>query len=138
MIQVLIGKKGSGKTKTLVDNVNSAAKTAKGNIVFISSDTKRHMYDISHDVRLVDTSGFVLKCYDEFYGFLCGLISNNFDISNIYIDSIYKIVNDHKTGEEKFFEDITGLSENFGIDFLFTMSMDISDAPEYLKKYLYK
>lgn len=136
MIKVIIGKKGSGKTKTLIESVNAAVDTAKGNIVFISSDTKRHIYDIDHSVRMVDTGDFSLKFYDEFYGFICGIISNNFDISNVYVDSIYKIVDDRETGLEEFFENIAKISEKFSIDFLFTMSMDEGDAPEFLKKYL--
>ncbi|MBQ4161224.1 MAG: hypothetical protein IJD83_09880 [Clostridia bacterium] len=136
MIKVLIGKKGTGKTKTLIASVTDAAANAQGDLVFISSDTKRHMYDIPHKVRMVDTSAFVLKVYDEFYGFICGLLSNNFDISHMYIDSMYKIVEDQQTGLEKFFKDIEALSNQYNIDFMFTMSMDEADAPEYLKKYL--
>lgn len=136
MIKVLIGKKGSGKTKTLIDSVTKAAAEARGDLVFISSDTKRHMYDIPHKVRMVDTAAFELKVYDEFYGFICGLLSNNFDISNMYIDSMYKIVKDQETGLEKFFEDVAALGEQYSIDFMFTMSMDEADAPEFIKKYL--
>lgn len=136
MIKVLIGKKGSGKTKTLIDSVNTAAEKAEGNVVFISSDTKRHMFDIKHRVRLVDTAAFVLKTYDEFYGFLCGLISNNFDITNIYVDSIFKIVGDKLDGADKFFEDIESLCKSYNIDFMFTLSMDADDAPEYIKNYI--
>lgn len=136
MIKVLIGKKGSGKTKTLIDSVNAAAEKAEGNVVFISSDTKRHMFDIKHKVRLVDTSAFVLKTYDEFYGFLCGLISNNFDITNVYVDSIFKIVANTLDGAERFFEDVEGLCKSYNIDFMFTLSMDLDDAPEYVKKYI--
>ena len=136
MIKVLIGKKGSGKTKTLIDSVNNAAHKAEGNVVYISSDTKRHMIDIKHSVRLVDTSAFVIKTYDEFYGFLCGLISNNFDITNIYVDSIFKIVGDTLEGMDKFFEDVENLCESYNIDFMFTLSMEAAGAPEYIKKYL--
>ena len=136
MIKVLIGKKGSGKTKTLIESVNSAVTEANGDIVFISCDTKRHMYDISHKVRMVDTSGFALNSYDEFYGFLCGLISNNYDMSNIYIDSIFKIVGTETDGLEKFFDDIERLGKHYNISFLFTISIDAADAPEYVKKYV--
>lgn len=136
MIKVLIGEKGSGKTKALIESVNNAVSEAKGDIVFISCDTKRHMHDISHKVRMVDTSGFALKSYDEFYGFLCGLISNNYDMSNVYIDSIFKIVGTQTDGLEKFFEDIEGLVKHYNISFLFTISMDAGKAPEYIKKYV--
>ena len=135
MIKVLIGKKGSGKTKTLIDSVNDAAKNAHGDIVFVSCDTKRHMYDLAQRVRMVDTSGFALKTYDEFYGFLCGLISNNFDISNIYIDSIFKIIGTELDGLDRFFDDIEGLAKHYNISFLLTISIDAADAPEYIIKY---
>lgn len=136
MIKVLIGKKGSGKTKTLIESVNTAGETAQGNVVFISNDTKRHMFDIKHSVRLVDTSAFVLKTYDEFYGFLCGLISNNFDITNIFVDSIFKIVGDDLEGLDSFFKNVEGLCEQYKIEFMFTLSMDADTAPEYIKKYV--
>ena len=135
MIKVLIGKKGSGKTKTLIDSVNASAGSAKGDIVFISCDTKRHMYDIAHKVRMVDTEGFALNTYDEFYGFVCGLVSNNYDISNIFIDSIFKIVGKELEGLEKFFDEIERLAEQYNISFLFTLSIDAADAPDYVKKY---
>lgn len=135
MIKVLIGKKGSGKTKTLIDSVNQAVDSASGDIVFISNDTKRHMYDISHRVRMVDTSEFALRSYDEFYGFVCGLISNNFDISNIYIDSIFKIAGENLEELERFLDDTENLAKHFDISFLFTISIDTASAPEYLKRY---
>lgn len=136
MIKVLIGKKGSGKTKTLIESVNTAAKNASGNVVFISNDTKRHMFDIDRDVRMVETSDFALNTYDEFYGFLCGLISNNFDMTNIYIDSITKIVGDNKDGMDKFFGEVEKLGEKYNIEFMFTISMDVEAAPDCIKKYL--
>lgn len=135
MIKILVGKKGSGKTKTLIDSVNTAGESAQGNVVFISNDTKRHMFDIKHSVRLVDTSAFVLKTYDEFYGFLCGLISNNFDMTNVYIDSVTKIVGDD-AGMDKFLDDVEKLGQQYNIEFMFTISMDADAAPDYIKKYV--
>ena len=136
MIKILIGKKGSGKTKTLIDGINAAAENAQGNVVFISSDTKRHMFDIKHAVRMVDTDAFNLSTYDEFYGFLCGLISNNFDMTNIYIDSVTKIVSEDVAGMEKFLVEVEKLGEQYNIEFMFTISMDAEAAPDYIKKYV--
>lgn len=136
MIKVLVGKKGSGKTKTLIENVNNSVNVASGDIVFVSNDSKRHMYDINHRVRMVDTSEFEINEYSEFYGFLCGLVSNNFDISHFFIDSVFKIV-DYKTdGMEDFMADIEKLSERFNISFFMTISIDAAETPEYLKKYI--
>ena len=134
MIKVLIGKKGAGKTKTMIDNVNNSVSVASGDIVFISNDTKRHMYDINHKVRMIDTSEFEINEYSEFYGFLCGIVSNNYDISNIFIDSIYKIVGNDTEGMKVFFENADKLAKKFDITMFFTISIDPSEAPEYLKE----
>ena len=86
MVELLIGKKGTGKTKVLIANVNDAAKNADGNVVFISNNTKQNMYDISSKVRMADTSDFNITSWDEFLGFICGIISGNYDITNIFVD----------------------------------------------------
>ena len=85
MVELLIGKKGTGKTKHLIDNVNASVNVAKGNVVFISNDTSRNMYDISSKVRMADTSEFDIESYSEFLGFICGIVSGNFDITNIFV-----------------------------------------------------
>lgn len=136
MIKVLVGKKGTGKTKTLIENVNNYVNVASGDIVFISNNTRKHMYDINHRVRMVDTSEFEINDYSEFYGFICGLISNNFDISNIFIDSVLKIVGYKTDGLQQFIAGVEKLSERFNISFFLTLSIDTLDTPEYLKKYL--
>ena len=92
MLKLLIGKKGTGKTKVLIDSVNVAANEANGNVVFISNDTNRNMYDIKSKVRMADTSEFEIDTWKEFLGFICGIISSNFDITNIYVDGVLKIV----------------------------------------------
>ena len=85
MVELIIGKKGSGKTKQLIENVNSAVSVAKGNVVFISNSNSRNMYDISTKVRMADTSEFEIKSYAELLGFISGIVSGNFDITNIFI-----------------------------------------------------
>ncbi len=136
MIQLLVGKKGSGKTKTLIENVNSSASVADGNIVFISNDTKRHIYDISHKVRMVDTSEFQIKYFASFYGFLCGLISQDYDISTIYIDSLTKICSDEISFLEKFMESLEKLSADFSVSFFITISKAVEELPESVRKYI--
>ncbi|MCX7715679.1 MAG: twitching motility protein PilT [Clostridia bacterium] len=135
MVELLIGKKGTGKTKTLIENVNNAAAVANGNVVFISPNTGRNMYDIKSCVRMVDTSEFDIKSYDEFLGFICGIISGNFDITNIFVDSIFKIVNDSLDGFEEFLKRIEQMGVKFNISFVITVSMAEEDAPDYMKKY---
>ena len=136
MIELLIGKKGTGKTKILIDNVNNAAGEAHGNVVFISNDTSRNMYDIKSEIRMADTKDFNLTSWDEFLGFICGIISGNFDISNIFIDGILKIVDNSMDGFEGFLKALEKVSEKFNIDFEISVSIDADTAPDYIKRYI--
>ncbi len=90
MVQLIIGEKGEGKTKQLLDNVNEAIKTANGNIVYLDKDSK-NMFELNNRVRLIDVSSFPLKNSDEFVGFICGIISQDHDLEGVYLDSFRKI-----------------------------------------------
>lgn len=136
MLQLLIGKKGTGKTKVLIANVNDAAKIASGNVVFISSNTSQNMYDITSKVRMTDTSEFDIDSWDEFFGFICGIVSGNFDITNIFIDGTLKIVKGSMDGFEDFLKKIENLGKKFDIDFELSVSIDADSAPEYIKQYV--
>lgn len=135
MVELLIGKKGTGKTKVLIENVNNAASVANGNVVFISNNTGRNMYDIKSSVRMYDTSEFEITSWDEFLGFICGIISGNYDITNIFIDGILKIVKNSMEGFEDFLKNIEELGRKFNISFNISVSIDVNEAPEYIKKY---
>lgn len=136
MIELLIGKKGTGKTKILIANVNDAAKNADGNVVFISNNTSQNMYDISSKVRMADTSDFNITSWDEFLGFICGIISGNYDITNIFVDGTLKIVNHSMDGFEEFLTALEEKSKKFDINFELSVSVDANDAPDYIKKYI--
>ena len=136
MLELLIGKKGTGKTKVLIDSVNHAASEAHGNVIFISNDMGRNMYDIKTKVRMADTSEFEIKSWEAFLGFVCGIISSNFDITNIYIDGTLKIVKDTLDGFEAFLNGLDEIGNKFNINFMLSVSMDAQDAPEYIKKYV--
>ncbi len=134
MVELLIGKKGTGKTKALIENVNNAAMVAKGNVVFVSDDTRRSMHDIKSKVRMADTKDFCLKSYSEFLGFICGIISRDYDITNIFIDGIFKIVGtDSLDGFEEFLSRLETISQNLNISFVISVSIDAETAPEYIK-----
>ena len=94
MVELLIGKKGTGKTKALIEKVNNALTVAKGNVVFISNDTNRNIFDVKSKARMADTSEFEIKSYDEFLGFISGIISRDFDITNISKLSAQTILTD--------------------------------------------
>lgn len=137
MVELIIGKKGSGKTKHLIESVNSAINIAKGSVVFISNSNARNMYDISTKVRMADTSEFDISSYEEFFGFICGIVSGNFDITNVFIDGIFKIIgSDSMEGFEAFLKKLNALGGKFDISFVITVSVDEADAPEYIKEYL--
>ena len=135
MVELLIGKKGTGKTKALIEKVNNALTVAKGNVVFISNDTNRNIFDVKSMARMADTSEFEIKSYDEFLGFISGIISRDFDITNIFVDGIFKIVgSDNLDGFESFLNRLETMSQNFEITFVISVSIDAETAPDYIKK----
>ncbi|MCC8169059.1 MAG: twitching motility protein PilT [Oscillospiraceae bacterium] len=135
MVELLIGKKVTGKTKALIESVNNASSVAKGNVVFISDNTSRSMYDIKSKVRMADTSEFDIEAYNEFFGFICGIVSRDFDVTNIFIDGIFRIVGTTELdGFESFLERLESMSAKFNIQFVISVSIDADTAPEYIKK----
>ena len=135
MVELLIGKKGTGKTKALIEKVNNALTVAKGNVVFISNDTNRNIFDVKSKARMADTSEFEIKSYDEFLGFISGIISRDFDITIIFVDGIFKIVgSDNLDGFESFLNRLETMSQNFEITFVISVSIDAETAPDYIKK----
>lgn len=135
MISIIMGKKGTGKTKYLVDHVNTAVKDEQGTLVFISKDN-RLMYDLKSSVRYIITEEFSIDNYDMFYGFVSGIIANNFDTSNVFIDSIWKIVAEGEEEFDKFIAAIEKLESKWNINFTIAISAEKELAPEYIKKYL--
>ena len=135
MVELLIGEKGTGKTKALIEKVNNALTVAKGNVVFISNDTNRNIFDVKSKARMADTSEFEIKSYDEFLGFISGIISRDFDITNIFVDGIFKIVgSDNLDGFESFLNRLETMSQKFEITFVISVSIDAETAPDYIKK----
>ena len=134
MINVIIGEKGTGKTAKLIDAVHEAEASATGSVVFINKG-KRHLLDLSHKVRLVDTEGYAIKNYEEFYGFICGMLSQNYDIANIFVDSITKVVNDNMDEFAEFLDRISIIAEEANANIQLILSMDPSKAPENVLKY---
>ena len=135
MINVIIGEKGTGKTARLIDAVHSAEQAATGSVVFINKG-KRHVLDLSHKVRLVDTEEYGVKTYDEFYGFVCGILSQNYDIAHIFVDSITKIVNDDLAALESFLDKVNVVADQNNAEIQIILSMNPADASEGIKKYV--
>ena len=135
MVRLIMGVKGSGKTKQLIELINAAAKDEAGNVVCI--EPKRDMsYNIHYNIRLIDAQEYDLHSYEMFRGFISGLYAGNYDITHIFIDSLCKIVPgpcDNET--EKFLDWLNAFGEKHGIKFTITISDDASLAPEGIKKY---
>ena len=135
MIRVIMGKKGSGKTKQVIDMINSAVQTEHGNVVCIEKGEKL-TFDIHYNIRLVEASDYEIADYTALKGFISGMYAGNYDITHIFIDSLTKIVGadtDHET--EKFLDWLNNFSEKHNIKFTITISDDESLATEGIKKY---
>jgi len=135
MINVIIGEKGTGKTARLIEAVHSAEQAATGSVVFINKG-KRHVLDLSHKVRLVDTEEYGIASYDDFYGFVCGILSQNYDIAHIFVDSITKIVNDDMAALENFLNKISVVAEQNNAEIQIILSMNPADASDGIKKFV--
>ncbi len=136
MIKVIMGKRGAGKSKKMIELANLAAKNETGDIVFINN-SRKHMYDLDHEIRFINGSEFDINNFEVFYGFVCGIISEDFDISHIYIDGISQVINDERIYSFKnFFEKLQKLSEKFNINFTMAISDEPKKAPDFLKECL--
>ena len=135
MVKVIMGLKGSGKTKQLVDLINTAAGTENGNVVAIERSPKM-TFDVHYKIRLVDSESYAIGSYEAMKGFISGLYAGNYDITHIFIDSLTKIIPgdcDHDT--EVFLDWLESFSEKNGIKFTVTISADASLASDGIKKY---
>ena len=135
MIRVIMGKKGSGKTKQMIDMINSAVQTEHGNVVCIERGNKL-TFDINYQIRLVESSQYDIDSYSSLKGFVSGLYAGNYDITHIFIDSLTKIVgNDNSLETENFLDWLNAFSEKQNIKFTITISDDESLATDGIKKY---
>jgi len=132
MVQLIVGKKGKGKTKQLLDKVNSEIKEITGNIVYLDKSTK-HMYELNNKVRLIDVSQFLIENSSEFIGFVCGIISQDHDLQQVYFDSFLKISCLEGQDIMPTVEKLEKLSGVFGIDFILSISLDEAELPANLK-----
>ena len=135
MIRVIVGKKGSGKTKQVIEMINGAVDTEHGNVVCIEKGEKL-MLDISHKIRLVEASEYDIADYTAMKGFISGLYAGNYDITHIFIDSLTKIIGTEVNFEtEKFLDWLNAFSNKNGIKFTITISDEESLMSEGIKKY---
>ena len=129
MVQLIAGKKGKGKTKILLDKVNSAIKEANGSIVYLDKNTK-HMYELNNKVRLIDVSQYAIGNSEQFVGFICGIISQDHDLEQIYLDSFLTTAKLEEQDPSETLKELDVLGKKFGISFYISISLDKDELPE--------
>ncbi|SFP90907.1 hypothetical protein SAMN04487928_111100 [Butyrivibrio proteoclasticus] len=132
MVQLIVGKKGKGKTKCLLDKVNTEVKNVLGSVVFLDKNTK-HMYELNNKIRLIVVPEFMISNSDEFIGFVSGIISQDHDLQQMYFDGFLNISCLEGKDITDTIEKLEKLSEKFNIDFILSVSMDESELPENVK-----
>lgn len=134
MVQIIAGEKGKGKTKILLDKVNSSVENSKGTIVYIDKNTK-HMYELNRDVRLINIKDFAVENRQEFVGFICGIISQDHDLQKIYLDSFLNVACIENKVEEivPVVERLDMISAMFNIDFILSVSVSAEVIPDIIK-----
>ncbi|MBU9735329.1 twitching motility protein PilT [Diplocloster agilis] len=133
MVQLIVGNKGKGKTKHLLDKVNQEIKAASGNIVYLDKSAK-HMYELNNKIRLIDVSEYLIENSDEFVGFISGIISQDHDLEQMYLDSFLKIACLEGQDITSVISKIEKIGETFGIKFVLSISMDEDQLPESVKQ----
>lgn len=132
MVQLIVGNKGKGKTKHLLDKVNNSIKEISGNIVYLDKSTK-HMYELNNKVRLVDVSEYMIDSPEAFAGFVSGIASQDHDLEQMYFDSFLKIACLEGQDISNVIAKLEKMSECFHVDFILSVSMDESELPETVK-----
>ncbi|MBR1738423.1 MAG: twitching motility protein PilT [Firmicutes bacterium] len=136
MVKFLVGGKGEGKTKKLIEMANTDVKDAHGHVVYIDDDN-RHIYDLHYDVRFVDTTDYPLSNYRELIGFIYGILSQDGDIEKIYLDGLYNLV---KTLENddliKLTNKLKSMSEKYSVEFIIAATANKDELPDDIKELL--
>lgn len=135
MIKVICGKKGVGKTRVLVDSANDFVSSAPGDVVFIDGSSQL-MYDLNHKIRFINLSEFPVNISSSctFLGFICGIISEDYDIKGVYIDDIACVVKEPPEELAELFDGMKKLSSKFNIDFYVSIEGDPDSMPEVIKE----
>ena len=133
MVQLIVGEKGKGKTKVLLDKVNTEVKEANGTLVYLDK-SRKHMYELNNKVRLIDMSDYDIQNSSEFLGFLSGVVSQDNDLERMYLDSFIKI---SRVTDEAFADVMArpkDMGEKYNVSFVLSVSKDEKELPESVKE----
>ena len=132
MVQLIVGNKGKGKTTQLLEKVNSEIKEIAGNIVYLDKNTK-HMYELNNKIRLINVTDFPISNCDEFLGFICGIVSQDHDLQEMYLDSFVTIAGLKDDQLQHAIEKLDIISEKYNVRFILSISKDEHNLPECAK-----
>jgi len=132
MVEIIAGAKGKGKTKYLLEKVNGALAQATGNIVYLDKNQK-HMHELSNKIRLINVRDYPISNRDEFLGFICGIVSQDYDLQEMYLDSFLTIANLDDDQVANTIDALEAISERFQVKFILSVSKNEADLPESAK-----
>ena len=132
MVQIIAGKKGKGKTKHLLDMANAAIKGANGTVVYLDKSAQ-HMYELNNKIRLINVNEYPITSSEGFIGFICGIISQDHDLEQMYFDSFLKLASLEGESIEETFKTLQEISEKYHLTFVLSVSEDASNLPECAK-----
>lgn len=135
MVKVIAGKRGKGKTKCLLNMVNEQVKTAHGSIAYVDKSAK-HMYELNNKIRLINISDYPVDTFDGFIGFVCGILSQDNDLEQVYVDCFRKIVELEGQDPSDAVIKVAELSEKTGVDFVLSVSADKEELSEEAQSYV--
>ena len=135
MIQVIAGKKGSGKTKRLIDLTNTTARDAEHDVIFLDDDN-RYMFDVDHKVRFINAEDYHIHNSDMFIGLLCGMLSSNFDIGTVFVDAFLKLCHTELAETEDVVNTLKELGAKHEVNFVLSLSADPEELPDHPRQYL--
>lgn len=132
MVQLVVGVKGEGKTKKMLDYVHEAMKTANGNIVYLDKSSQ-NMHELDNKVRLINVSEYPIQNPDQFIGFICGICSQDYDLEAMYLDGFLKIAKLEGKDISDALSQLNKISEQFNVKMVLSVSLNIEDLPEFAR-----
>ncbi len=135
MVKLIIGVKGSGKTKSLISMVNEAVETSKGNVVCLEKGIKLR-YDVNYRCRLINVDEYYVFGSRQLFGFIAGILASNSDVSDVYVDAALRICDNNKDNFERFVNDLDELSDRYHVNVVMTSSIPVEEITDGLKKFI--
>ena len=135
MMKIIIGVKGTGKTKTLIEMINSSLETSKGSVVCIEKGSNLRL-TLSYNCRLINSDEYMINAAQSLYGFIAGLLASNHDITDLFLDATFRICNRDLDAFDKFVVEADALASKYDVNLVMTLSMPTENATENIKKYL--